>query len=130
MGPEDEVAEEVGAGTSVYAGLRAGFSEGRPQAYAYLLFVLLYLPCVAAFGAMTREMGLRYSLLAAGYLGVTSWSVATLFYQITVARSALWIVVAVAFLALMGAVFWVIGRWVRPVESWVARGTAAIKAST
>jgi ferrous iron transport protein B len=127
---EDEVAEEVGAGRSVYAGLRAGFTEGRPQAYAYLLFVLLYLPCVAAFGAMTREMGIRYTLLATAYLAVTSWSAATLFYQIAVAREPLWIVVALLLLALMATVFWVIGRWVRPVESWIARSTAAAKSPT
>jgi len=127
---EDEVAEEVGAGTSVYAGLRAGFSEGRPQAYAYLLFVLLYLPCVAAFGAMTREMGLRYSLLAAAYLAVTSWSVATLFYQITVARSALWMVVSLLLIALMAVVFWAIGRWAHPVDHWIARRATPVESST
>ncbi|MBN1461865.1 MAG: Fe(2+) transporter permease subunit FeoB [Armatimonadetes bacterium] len=128
-GTAEEVAEEVGAGTSVYAGLRAGFSEGRPQAYAYLLFVLLYLPCVAAFGAMTREMGLRYSLLAVAYLAVTSWSVATLFYQVTVGKSTLWIVVALALLALMATVFWTIGRWARPIESRIGRPTAAAESS-
>lgn len=126
-GTEDEVAGEVGAEASVYAGLRAGFSEGQPQAYAYLLFVLLYLPCVAAFGAMTREMGLRYSLLAVAYLAVTSWSVATLFYQITVARNAFWIVVALALMALVAAVFWMIGRWARPIERRIGRPSAAME---
>jgi ferrous iron transport protein B len=115
-GSSDEVAGEVGAATSVYTGLRAGFTEGRPQAYAYLLFVLLYLPCVAAFGAMTREMGLRYSLVAVAYLALTSWSMATLFYQVSVARNPVWIVVAVAALALMPILFWIRGRSARPMK--------------
>ncbi len=120
-GSEEEVAEEVGAGTTVYAGLRAGFSEGRWQAYAYLLFILLYMPCVAAFAAMTKEMGPRYSVLSMVYLWVVSWSVATLFYQIAVAGDPLWIVVSLLLLGLMVFVFWAIGRWVRPMETWEKR---------
>jgi hypothetical protein len=45
------------------------------------------------------------------YLAVTSWSVATLFYQIAVAGDPLWIVVALVLLGLMAGVFWAIGRW-------------------
>jgi ferrous iron transport protein B len=120
-GSGEQVAEAVGASTSVYAGLRSGFSEGPPQAYAYLLFVLLYIPCVAAFGAMTREMGLRYALLAAAYLAVISWSVATLFYQVTVGRHVLWIAVALALMALMALVFWVLGRRTQPLESRIGK---------
>jgi ferrous iron transport protein B len=112
----DQVAEEVGAATSVYAGLRAGFVEGRPQAYAYLLFVLLYLPCVASFGAMTREMGLRYTLTAVSYLALTSWSVATLFYQLTVARDPVWIAVGAIALAFLPVLFWVRSRMRRPLK--------------
>jgi ferrous iron transport protein B len=125
-GSGEEVAAEVGAGAGIYTGLRAGFAEGRPQAYAYLLFILLYFPCVAAFGAMTREMGLRYSLLSAGYLGVTSWSVATLFYQVTVARNPLWIVVSIALMALCVMVFWIIGRTARPIERRIRRIAAPV----
>lgn len=123
-GSSEDVAEEVGASTTVYAGLRNGFTQGQPQVYAYLLFVLLYLPCVAAFGAMTKEMGLRYTMLALAHLAVTAWSVATLFYQVAVGRNPLWIGVALALLVVMGFVFWAIGRsskslgmqQLRPVE--------------
>lgn len=103
------VAADVGASTSVYAGLRAGFSEGRLQVFAYLLFVLLYLPCVASFAAMTHEMGVGYSLLAMGYTGVTAWSAATLFYQLTVAHNPLWIAVPLLLIASAVSTFWAIG---------------------
>ncbi|MCI0583995.1 MAG: Fe(2+) transporter permease subunit FeoB [Chloroflexi bacterium] len=105
------------AGSSVMAGLRGGFTEGQPQAYAYLLFVLLYLPCVATFGAMTREMGLRYTFLAVGHIAAVSWSISTLFYQLTVGREPLWIGVASALLIGVVVTFWLIGERSRSREA-------------
>lgn len=113
-GSQAAVADEVGASASVYAGLRAGFTGGRPQAYAYLLFVLLYLPCVATFAAMTREMGLRHTLLAVAFVAVVAWSAATLFYQVTVARTPVWTITPLALLGLLALAFWWIGRQRRP----------------
>jgi ferrous iron transport protein B len=107
---EEEVAEEVGAEASVYAGLRANFTGGPLQAYSYLLFVLLYLPCVAAFGAMTREMGIKYTLIATAYIAVISWSAATLFYQVTLGHSLLWILFPVALIVAMIFVLRALGK--------------------
>jgi ferrous iron transport protein B len=106
---EDSAAKESADG-SVYAGLRANFTGGPAQAYAYLLFVLLYLPCVAAFGAMTKEMGIKYSLIAAAYITVTSWSVATLFYQLSLGHSALWIIFPLVLFAAMVGVLALLGK--------------------
>jgi ferrous iron transport protein B len=108
-GTSETVAENVGATTSVFAGLHRGFSQGPAQVYAYLLFVLLYIPCVATFGAMTREMGLRYTLIAAAYIGVVAWSLATLCYQATLGGSLAWIGVALLLLGGAGAAFWLLG---------------------
>jgi ferrous iron transport protein B len=116
--------EAAVAGTSVFAALRGGFTEGQPQAYAYLLFVLLYVPCVATFGAMTREMGLRYTLLAVLHISVTAWSVATLFYQLAVAHEIVWITTAGLLLAGMVTLFWAIGAAGR------ARARAGSRAGT
>jgi ferrous iron transport protein B len=124
----EAVAEEVGAGESVYAGLQAGFPLGTSQAYAYLLFILLYPPCVAAFGAMAREIGARYALLASLYLLVVAWAVATLFYQFTLGGSPVWVGVSVALLALMVLMFWVLGRRSTPLPGRVpdaVEGSAA-----
>jgi ferrous iron transport protein B len=109
-GDEHTVAEKVGAETGVYSGLRANFTEGPLQAYSYLLFVLLYLPCVAAFGAMTREMGIKYTLIATAYIAVISWSVATLFYQITLGHNLLWILFPLGLIAAMIFVLWYFGK--------------------
>ncbi len=107
---EEAVAEEVGAAAGVYAGLRANFTGGPLQAYAYLLFVLLYLPCVAAFGAMTKEMGIKYTLIATAYIAVISWSAATLFYQVTLGHNLLWILFPLALIAVMVFVLRALGE--------------------
>ena len=36
-------------------------------AYAYMVFVLLYVPCAATLAAIRSELGLRYALLAVAY---------------------------------------------------------------
>ncbi|MBN2161762.1 MAG: Fe(2+) transporter permease subunit FeoB [Pontiellaceae bacterium] len=51
------------------------------SAFAYLLFVLIYAPCVAALAAIGREIGVRWMAFAVCYLTLLAWVVATLYYQ-------------------------------------------------
>ena len=102
---EEAVAEEVEADAGIFVTLRSKFSEGPLQAYAYLLFVLIYFPCVAALGAILREVGAGYGWLAIGYLTVLAWITSTLFYQIAVGHQIVWIVVPVALLGTMVGAF-------------------------
>ena len=45
-------------------------------AYAYLLFVLLYFPCIATIVAIKHETGQwRWALFAAGYTTAIAWCV-------------------------------------------------------
>jgi ferrous iron transport protein B len=104
------VAEEVGADQKVYTAMQRYFTKGPLQAYAYLLFILIYMPCIAALGAVLREMGPKFGWLAMAYLTVLAWVTATLFYQITVGHQALWIGVALVILAAIGGVFWWLGK--------------------
>ena len=55
--------------------------DGRIGAFAYLLFVLLYSPCVAATAAIRRETGSRWMLFALGWTTGLAYGVATFFYQ-------------------------------------------------
>ena len=55
--------------------------DGKVGAFAYMLFILLYFPCVAAFGAMVREIGLRWALLAGAWSSWLAWFAAVEFYQ-------------------------------------------------
>jgi ferrous iron transport protein B len=106
-GDQAAVAEEVEAEERVFSAMTTYFSKGKNQAYAYLLFVLIYFPCVAALGAAIREIGKGFGWLSVTYLTVLAWITATLYYQITVAHQAVWIIVP---LLLLGAIFGVF-RW-------------------
>ncbi|MGI5868014.1 MAG: ferrous iron transport protein B [Kiritimatiellia bacterium] len=109
-GDEAAVAASADTQTSVFANLRAAFPRGRHQAFAYLLFILLYMPCLAAMGAALRELGAFYGVVMMTYLTVLGWSVATLHYQITLAREPLWIAVPTLLLAAIVASFAIMGR--------------------
>ncbi len=91
------VSEEIGASTAVYKHIAANFTVF--SAFAYLLFVLMYFPCLAVIGATKQEMGAFYSGVMAMYCTALGWSVATLFYQITEGRNVLYIGIALAILA-------------------------------
>jgi ferrous iron transport protein B len=77
-GATAEEPEEVEAST--YVAMRKYF-DGAIGAYAYLLFVLIYAPCVAAMAAIYRETNLRWTLFIVGYLTALAWMVAVGFYQ-------------------------------------------------
>lgn len=52
-------------------------------ALAYLLFVLIYFPCIATIAAIKGETGQwKWALFAAGYTTLLAWVVSALFYQI------------------------------------------------
>lgn len=106
---QEAVAEEVGADQQVYKAMQRNFSKGPLQAYAYLLFILIYFPCVAALGAVLRELGKGYGWLSMGYLTVLAWIVATLFYQITIGHQLIWIILPLVMIGLIAIVFWWIG---------------------
>jgi ferrous iron transport protein B len=114
-GDEEAVAGEVEADTRVFTAMRSYFSFGGPQAYAYLLFILIYFPCVAALGVILREIGAGYGWLSIAYLTVLAWIVATLYFQIAVARQLLWIAVPLAMLAGIYGLFRLIGSRTRPL---------------
>ncbi|WP_205950996.1 Fe(2+) transporter permease subunit FeoB [Pantoea stewartii] len=60
--------------------MSAKFGNGF-AAYSYLLFVLLYVPCVSVMGAIAREAGKSWMLFSFFWGLNVAYSVATLFYQ-------------------------------------------------
>jgi len=103
-------AKKIDPDVSVFTAMRQRFSKGSHQAFAYLLFVLLYVPCLAAMGAAFRELGRFYGILLAIYLTVLGWSVATLYYQLTLGHQTLWVLMPCVLLAAMFGTFWAIGK--------------------
>ena len=66
-----------------YASMVGHFGEhGSKAAFAYLLFILIYCPCVAALAAIGREIGIRWMLFAISYLTTLAWVISTLYYQL------------------------------------------------
>ncbi len=51
------------------------------QALAFLVFVLLYVPCVATLGTIRGEFGWKWAVFSAVYQTVTAWLLAVLVYQ-------------------------------------------------
>ena len=52
-------------------------------AYAYLIFILLYFPCIATIAAIKNETGSwRWALFAAVYTTAVAWLVSMAVYQI------------------------------------------------
>jgi len=51
------------------------------SAAAYLVFILLYVPCVATIGAQRQEFGLRWTALSVLITLVVPWVLAVLIFQ-------------------------------------------------
>ncbi len=74
-------AKEIVAST---IGVLGGLENITPLiAYCYLLFVLLYFPCIATIAAIKNETGSwRWAVVAAVYTTVLAWIVSAVVYQV------------------------------------------------
>lgn len=101
---KDAISEEIGADESVFKHLASNFTPF--SAFAYLLFVLMYFPCLAVVGAAKQEMGGFYAGVMALYCTFLAWSVSTLFYQIAEGHNILYIIVSlIILLAIYGSLY-------------------------
>jgi ferrous iron transport protein B len=107
--------QEVSAG--MFGAMAARF-DGQAGAFAYLLFILLYFPCVATIGAIAREAGSAWAAFVAVWTTTVAYTTSTLFYQAATfaqhpATSLAWIL-AMALLAV---------SVVTGLRIWSGRGT-------
>ncbi len=103
-------AGDVAAGSPVF-GTIARYFDGAIGGYAYLLLILLYMPCVAAMGAMQREVGGPWTLFSAAWTTTLSYSASVCFYQAATfvrhpSQSLGWIAGCLAFFAVVSATLW------------------------
>ncbi len=83
---------------------------------AYLIFILLYTPCVAALGAVYREAGFKWTLMVASWTFMIGWICATGYYQISLLGTAqnnqaiAWLVGLVAMLVTLFLILRLIGK--------------------
>lgn len=76
----EAVSEAQEVDMSTFAVMKTLFPS-EAAVIAYLLFILLYTPCVAALGAIYRETSIRWTLFVAGWTFFLGYAVATLYYQ-------------------------------------------------
>ena len=94
--------EEQGVHKTTFTAMENLFG-GQLAAFSYLVFVLLYTPCVATLGAMVREAGIRWMLFVAGWSTGVAYGSAVLVYQTGTwgqhpISSSVWIVTVLTFL--------------------------------
>ena len=88
--PDSEVSK------SVYGVMVSRF-DGKAGAFAYLLFILLYIPCVSTMAAIRQETNRRWMWFSTGWSLVVAYATAVLFYQVATVsqhpqQSLVWIV--------------------------------------
>lgn len=91
----DAAAEGLAVNAGTFGAMGKLF-DGKVGAIAYMLFILMYFPCVAAMAAVYRETNLRWTLFIAAWTTGLAYVSATGFYQVaTFARhpafSAAWL---------------------------------------
>jgi len=74
-------AEEQDINQGVFGAMNSRF-DGQAGAFAYLLFVLLYFPCVATIGAIKREAGRPWAIFVAAWTTTVAYITAVSFYQV------------------------------------------------
>ena len=62
-------------------GVMSHYFAGRLGAFAYLLFILLYFPCISTMAVMQREIGRGWAYFSMLWSTGIAYAVATLFYQ-------------------------------------------------
>jgi len=104
----EAVALEQDVELSTYQIMQAAF-VGQLGAFSYLLFILLYTPCVAAMGAIKNEVGSRWAGFAAIWSFLLAYLMATLCFQVGnffVAPMMASISIAAVLLCFAGIYFW------------------------
>lgn len=109
---EAAAVQEVHEGT--FGAMQARF-DGKIGAFAYLLFILLYTPCVAAVTAIVREVGAGWATFVGFWTLGFAYLTATVFYQVGVFSrhplySSSWIAGSAVFMAIVILIMWLMGR--------------------
>jgi ferrous iron transport protein B len=110
------VSAEQGVQAGTFGAMEARF-DGRAGAFAYLLFVLLYFPCVATIAAIVRETGTAWAAFVAAWTTGIAFITASFFYQAaTFSRApisaSLW----------MGGLLLVLAGVILGLRVWARRG--------
>ena len=95
--------EEGGEVNSLRPIMKKKFKK-KANVLAYLIFILIYAPCVAAIGTMFNETNGKWTTIIVAYLTGLAWLIAMLFYQSATffshpLSSGLWILTGLSIMA-------------------------------
>ncbi|MGB8807648.1 MAG: ferrous iron transport protein B, partial [Candidatus Rickettsiella isopodorum] len=62
-------------------GVMSHYFDGKLGAFAYLLFILLYFPCISTMAVMQREISRSWTYFSMAWSTGIAYAIATLFYQ-------------------------------------------------
>ena len=107
-------ASEQDVKTNTFSAMQHSF-DGKAGAFAYLLFILLYAPCVAATAAIYRETNAGWTFFVVFWTTGIAYMTATIFYQaMTYSQhpdySLTWISVLISVFLLVLAGLWLTGK--------------------
>ncbi len=77
------IASDLDLYKDTFAVMKKKFSDSRNRAFAYLLFILIYMPCIAVIAVIAKEAGKGWAFLSLSYLTPLAWIISTLYYQIS-----------------------------------------------
>ena len=117
IGTVDDIAvaaDEQKVKTNTFAAMQQSY-DGKAGAFAYLLFILLYAPCVAATAAIHRETNTGWTVFVVCWTTGIAYMTATVFYQImTFERhpeySLLWITGLISAFIMVIVALWLTGK--------------------
>lgn len=100
---QEAAAEKQEVSKGIFGAMVSRF-DGQAGAFAYLLAILLYMPCVAAVAAIFREVGTKWTLFSITWTTALAYGASVTFYQASTfalhpANSAVWIAVILALFA-------------------------------
>ena len=81
LGDAAQAAEEQNVNLGTIGAMQQLF-DGRLGAFAYLLFVLLYMPCVATVGVIVKELGAFWAGFSVAWSLVMAYGSAVIVYQL------------------------------------------------
>jgi ferrous iron transport protein B len=100
--------------TLTYLAMQKSF-DGKAGAFAYLLFILLYAPCVTATAAIYRETNINWTVFVLFWTTGIAYLTAVIFYQVMtfnkhIAYSTTWILGSIMLFILTLFGLWLTGR--------------------
>lgn len=114
--------------TTVTFGTMVKLFDGHAGAFAYMLLILLYFPCVAVLGAIYREAGYAWASFVTLWATALGFGLATLYYQLATfalhpLQSLIW---ASTIILILGSGLYSMKRWGNSLETkFVAAAEAA-----